>query len=95
MKSRVSIFHLNGRASIWWEHLRQVKNISERKITWKQFKKHFKHKYLYDRYYDDKIKKFHELRLGKQTMDEYANKFLKLLRYVRYIRDEKLRSNTF
>ena len=35
MKTRVSIFNLNGRASIWWEHFKQVKNINERKIVWK------------------------------------------------------------
>ena len=40
-------------------------------------------KYLSDRYYDDKIKEFHELKLGQQTMEEYENKFLELLRYVR------------
>ena len=80
-------FHIqsDGRASIWWEHFKQVKRISERKLKWKQFKKYFRQKYLSDRYYDDKIKEFHELRLRQQTMDEYANKFLELLRYVRYI----------
>ena len=41
-----------------------------------------------DRYYDENIKEFHEMRLGQQTMEEYANKFLELLRYVRYIRGE-------
>ena len=50
-----------------------------------------KQKYLSDKYYDDKIKEFHELRLGQQTMEEYANKFLELLRYVRYIKDEKVK----
>ena len=82
MKGRVSKFNLNGRASIWWEHLKQVKRISERILKWKHFKKNFKQKYLFDRYYDDKIKEFHELRLGQETMDEYENKFLELLRYV-------------
>ena len=28
-------------------------------------------------------------------MDEYANKFLELLRYVRYIRDEKVKVQRF
>ena len=56
MKARVSIFNLNGRASIWWEHLRKLRRINDRKIVWKQFKKYFKQKYLCDRYYDDKIK---------------------------------------
>ena len=89
MKARVAIFNLSGRQSIWWEHFRKVMKINERKIVWKQFQKYFKEKYLSDKYYDDKIKEFHELRLGHQTMEEYANKFLELLRNVRYVRDEK------
>ena len=82
MKERVSIFNLNSRAYIWWDNLRQVNNINERTIGWKQFKKYFKQKYLSDRYYVDKIKEFHELKLGQMTMEEYANKFLELLRYL-------------
>ena len=35
MKARVAIFTLNGRASIWWEHFKQVRKINERKIVWK------------------------------------------------------------
>ena len=57
--------------------------------------KYFKQKYLSDRYYDDKIKEFHEMRLGQLTMEEYDNKFLKLLRYVRYIKDEKVKIQRF
>ena len=95
MKARVAIFNLNGRESIWWVHSRQVKKINERKIVWKQFQKYFKQKYLSDRYYDDKIKEFHELRLGQQTMEEYANKFLELLRYVKYIKDERVKIQCF
>ena len=95
MKARVAIFNLTGRASIWWEHFRKVKKINERKIVWKQFRKYFKQKYLFYRYYDDKIKEFHELRLGQQTMEEYANKFLELLRYVKYIKDEKVKIQCF
>ena len=69
MKERVSIFNLNGRASIWWEHFKHVKKISERRLKWKQFKNYFKQKYLSDRHYDDKIKEFHEMRLGRRTME--------------------------
>ena len=46
MKARFAIFNLNGRESIWWEHFKQVKRISERKLKWKQFKKYFRKKYL-------------------------------------------------
>ena len=35
------------------------------------------------------------MRLGQQTMEEYANKFLELLRYVRYIKDEKVKVQRF
>ena len=91
MKERVTIFNLKGRASIWWEHFKQIRNISERKLKWKRFQKYFKQKYLSDKYYDDKVKDFSELRLGQQTMEEYANRFLELLRYVTYIKDEKMK----
>ena len=95
MKARVTIFNLNGRASFWWEHFKKVRKINERILKWERFQKHFKQKYLSDMSYDDKIKEFHELRLGQQTMEEYANKFLELLRYVRYIKDEKVKIHHF
>ena len=95
MKAQVAIFNLIGRASIWFEHFKKVKKINERNIIWKQFQKYFKQKYLSDEYYDDKIKEFHELILGHQTMEDYANKFLELLRYVRYIKDEKVKIRRF
>ena len=64
MKAQVAIFNMTGRASIWWEHFRQIKKKNENKIVRKQFQKYFKQKYLFDWYYDDKIKEFHELILG-------------------------------
>ena len=91
MKARVAIFNLDGIASIWWEHFRKLKIISESKIVWKHFQKYFKQKYLSDRYYDDRIEEFHEMILGQLTMEEYANKFLELLRYVMYIGDDNVK----
>jgi hypothetical protein len=38
---------------------------------------------------DGKTKEFYELRLGYLTIEEFVNKFLELLRYVPYIKDEK------
>ena len=35
------------------------------------------------------------MRLGQQTMEEYANKFLELLRYVGYIEYEKVKIQRF
>jgi hypothetical protein len=66
-----------------------VKGIHEEELSWKQLEKYFKKKYLSERYYDEKTKEFYELKLGQHTMDEYVNKFLELIRYVPYIKDEK------
>jgi hypothetical protein len=37
------------------------------------------------------MQEFFELKLGNMTMDEYEKKFLELLRYVSFIRDEKVK----
>jgi hypothetical protein len=44
-KEKISIFNLNGGASIWWEDLKEVKGLKERKLTWKQFEKYFRKAY--------------------------------------------------
>jgi hypothetical protein len=55
---------LNGKPSIWWEDLTNVKGIHEKDLPWKQFEKYFKKKYLSERYYDERTKYFYELKLG-------------------------------
>lgn len=64
-------------------------------MTWNEFQKHFKDKYLSKRYYDEKAKEFHELRLGALTMDDYVDRFTSLLRYVPYMREEKAKIQRF
>ena len=44
-----------------------------------------------EKYFDGKTKKFYELKLGQITIEEYINKFLELIRYVPYIKDEKVK----
>jgi hypothetical protein len=72
-----------------------VKGIHEKDLSWKQFEKYFKEKYLSEKYFDGETKEFYELKLGKLTIDEYINKFLKLIRYVPYIKDEKVNTQRF
>ena len=60
----------------------QLKGIKERRISWDQFKKYFKEKYLSVKYYDNKMKYFNELKLGQKSMEEHIHKFLEMLRYV-------------
>jgi hypothetical protein len=72
-----------------------VKGVHEKDLSWKQFDKYFRKKYLSEKYMDGKTKEFYELRRGQLTIDEYVNKFLELLRYVPYIKDEKVKVQRF
>jgi hypothetical protein len=46
LKAQITIFNLNGKASILWEDFRNVKGIHEKDLSWKQFEKYFNNKYL-------------------------------------------------
>ena len=48
-----------------------------------------------ERFFDRKVKEFHELGMGSMTMDDFINIFLDLLHYVSYIRDEKVKIQQF
>jgi hypothetical protein len=51
--------------------------------------------YMLETYYDTKVKEFDDPNLGNLTMDGYVKKFLKLLRYIPYFKDDKLRIQHF
>jgi len=42
-----------------------------------------------ERYFDDRANEFYELNMGSMTDDEYTSRFLELLRYVPYLKEEK------
>jgi hypothetical protein len=90
-EGRISIYQLKGKASMWWDKLVQVQHIKEKSFTWRELKKYFEKKYLTKRYYDNKMNKFFELKLGSMTIDEYERRFLQLLKYVSFIRDETIK----
>ena len=48
-----------------------------------------------ERFFDRKVKEFHELHMGSMTMDTFINRFLDVLHYVPYIREEKLKIQQF
>jgi hypothetical protein len=41
------------------------------------------------------MQEFFELKLGNMTMEEYEKKFLELLRYVGFIKEEKVKIQRF
>jgi hypothetical protein len=69
----------------------QVQHIDEKKVTWRDFKRYFQNKYLTKWYYDKKMKELFELKLGSMMIDEYKRWFLELLKYVSFIKDEKVK----
>ena len=48
-----------------------------------------------ERFFDRKVKEFHELMMGSMTMDAFINNFLDLLHYVPYIKDKKVNIQQF
>jgi hypothetical protein len=75
---------------MWWDHCVKVKHIHENKVTWREFKRYFERKYLTMRYYDKKMKEFFEIKLGSMAIDECERRFLELLKYVPFIKDEQV-----
>jgi hypothetical protein len=72
-----------------------VQHISEKEVTWKDFKRYFEKKYLTKRYYEKKMREFFELKLGSMTIDEYERSFLKPLKYVSFIKDEAVKIHRY
>eukprot|EP00253_Pinus_taeda_P013536 PITA_13536 len=95
LKAQLAIFQLQGKATLWWEEVKIVKGVTEQTITWENFQTYFKERYLTKRFYDEKAREFHDLRLGQQTMDEFITRFTSLLCYVPYIWEEKAKVQRF
>jgi len=39
LKARMAIYNLTSKANIWWQDIKKVKNIKEKYLTWKLFKR--------------------------------------------------------
>jgi hypothetical protein len=46
---------------------------------------------MFEHYYERKMKELFELKLVSMTMDEYEKRFFELLKYVDFIKDEKVK----
>jgi hypothetical protein len=68
-EGRIAMYQLKGKAFMRWDQLVHVQHIKEKNVTWKEFKKYFKKKYLTKRYYDRKMKEFFELKLSSMKGD--------------------------
>jgi hypothetical protein len=95
LEAIISTYHLHGKDAMSWDQLKKDEHMNEKRITWKNFKKYFQKDYLSDHFNDRKMQEFFELRMGSMTMVEYEKNFLGLLKYVRFINDEKVKIQTF
>ena len=91
----MDIYNLTRKADIWWQDIKRVKNLKEKYVTWRIFKKYFKMKFSSEQYYEERAKEFYGLRLGSMSLKELSSKFLSLLRYLLYIIDEKPKIHSF
>lgn len=82
MKAKIAIFSLKGKEDIWWEDVKQVRDIRMKELSWHEYNIIFRKKYLSERYYDSKAKEFYELKMGSIMKENNMTKFLELLRYV-------------
>ena len=81
MQARLSIYNLNGKETRWWRALKHTKKDELWEISWENFQNIFQEKYMSERFFDCKVKDFHELCMGSMTMDAFINIFLDLLHY--------------
>jgi len=95
LKAKMAIYNLVGKVDIWWQDIKRVKCLRERRVSWKTFKMLSKKQYLSEQYFEGKAKEFYELKLGNMTMKDLCSKFLSLLRYVPYITGEKPKVQRF
>ena len=68
LKAYIAIYNLTGKADISWKDIKSVKNLKEKYLTWKVFKKYFKMKFLYEQYYEERAKEFYELKLASMSI---------------------------
>ena len=95
IKAKMVIYNLTEKADILWQDIKKVKNMKEKYLTRRVFKKYFKIKFLSEQYYEEISKAFYELKLGSMSMKELSIKFLRLLRNVPYIIDENPKIQCF
>jgi hypothetical protein len=75
VESIISTYYLQGKATMLWDQLNQVKNLNDKRISWRQFKGYFEEKYFFEHYYEINMKEFFELKLVSTTMDKYEKRF--------------------
>jgi hypothetical protein len=46
VETRIETYHLHGKETMWWDHLKKAKHIDEKRVSWRKFKGYFQEKYF-------------------------------------------------
>jgi hypothetical protein len=95
VEARISTYHLQGNETMWWDQIKQAKNIDEKRISWRQFKGYLQEQYFSKHYYERNMKEFFELKLETMIMEEYEKRLFELLKYVDFMKDENIKIQRF
>ena len=55
LKAHLEIYQLWEKTTLWWEEVKNVRGAEDKNVTWDEFQKYFKDKYLSESFYDEKI----------------------------------------
>eukprot|EP00253_Pinus_taeda_P021272 PITA_21272 len=92
MKARIAIFSMRGKAGIWLEDVKRVRDIRTKDLSSRGFSRR---NTCQKGTTNSKAKEFYELKMRSMTDEEYKFKFLELLRYVPYIKYGKAKVQCF
>ena len=79
-KIRLAAFQLEGEAQVWWDWVKDSKNLET--MTWGEFKELFMGKYFSAAAKHAKAWEFLDLKQGTMTVMEYVAKFTELARFA-------------
>jgi hypothetical protein len=95
VEAKISTYHLQGKETMCRDQLKQSKNLDEKRTSWRKLKLYFQEKYFSNNYYERNMKEFSELKLGTITMEEYEKQFFEFLKYIDFMKDEKVKIQIF
>jgi len=87
MEAKITSFNIKVKKISGGKMLRMLET-SEENLTWEEFERLFRRKYMSERYYHGMAKEFYELKMGSMKDGEYTTKFLQL-RYMPCLKDVK------
>ncbi|XP_028112032.1 uncharacterized protein LOC114310284 [Camellia sinensis] len=88
----MAVFQMEGEVDHWWEMIKSTRQVET--LTWRQFEDLFMEKYFPNSLRQEMIQEFLQLKQGKMSVAQYANRFEALSPYVSAIvtnKEDKVR----